>query len=389
MAVPAEQSTFTAVESSKRQALGMIRSEALLHDRVALDAITAGVWLSEREPDDHEELSNILEKIQLELPLGIRDDSMLTEEDGRTILRIVGGTIIGLLPMRGGGEDWVVAVTATVIGDEGTDELGAAVTDAVNARVPGMLFVNTHGYAAFLGAVPGRVERLDREWAGLVGAVALENHARGKQFATELAGLSLRDDVVVRYWLAERSLADDQDERAGHHDIVDAMKRYVATTPVATRPLLRVRQREESTQLELPYPRRGGTDRLVLSGRYIGADSGLDWAPAGYHYFHEIPEELAREDALRICASLNGMGRELTENNPVTTPWLLGSWQTAPGAEGWRILYHGYVPTTLRPRVDLVHVTSGIVREIWQGRRKLETILTFERTVHEEDLEEL
>lgn len=369
------------MEGSRRRALGIIRSEALLRDRAALDTIAEGVWLTEREAVDNEETERILTEIQSRLPVGIRDDSRLDEDgDGRLTLRIDGGTVIGILPMRGCGEDWVIAVFATVITEEPVEGLDSGVVDAINARVPGMLFVNTDTHAAFLGAIPGRLERLDGSWADLVGAVALENHARGRSFAGELAGVTEDDDPVVRYWKAEHAVADGGDPVAGHDELTEAMRRYVDGTPAETRPLLRVRERREATHLDLPYPRRNGADRLVLSGRYIDSDSGLDWAPAGYHYFHEMPEEMARDEALRRCESLNGMGPEISERNQVTTPWLLGSWQTTPGENGWRILYHGYVPTTLRERIDLVHVTAGIVREVWQGRRKMEALVEFERT---------
>ncbi len=386
LAEASQARTLRGVEGSRRRALGIIRSEALLRDRAALDAIATGVWLTEREPIDEEETERVLTEIQARLPVGIRDDSRLAEDDdGHLTLQIDGGTVIAILPMRGGGEDWVVAVFATVITEEPVEGLDIGVVDAINARVPGMLFVNTGTHAAFHGAIPGRLERLDGAWAELVGAVALENHARGRRFAGDLAGLAEDDDPVVRYWKAEHVVADDGDPMAGHAELTAAMRRYVDGTPAETRPLLRVRERREATHLDLPYPRRDGTERLVLSGRYIDVDSGLDWAPAGYHYFHEMPEEMTREEALRRCESLNGMGPEVSERSQVTTPWLLGSWQTTPGEHGWRILFHGYVPTTLRDRVDLTQVTAGIVREVWQGRRKMEALVEFERTFRAEE----
>lgn len=358
------------MEQRRQRALEALKFEHVLRDREALDSVVRGVRLTTREIDT-EEIAEFLSKIQDHLPDVIRDESTIREDDdGKITLLLPGGSLIGALPMQGGGENWMVAVIATTVFDGGEAELDREAVDAVNSRMPGMLFVATDSYAAFINGSATPSAKVDAAWREICVRLAIENHARARRFAAEFTGSE--DDEVTRYWRAERSIADDLDPVDANLRLLRSFKNYVKRTPEQVRPLVRLRERSDALQLEVPYYRRAGSQRIVVRGRYMDGNTGLAWAPAGMHYFAEVPEDITYQEALARVDHLNGMGPESAENDMHTTPWLLGTWQTAPGENGSRLLYHGYVPTTLVDLVDLDEVVSGIVAEVFTSRRKLD-----------------
>jgi hypothetical protein len=362
--------TFNVMEQRRRRALETLKYEHVLRERDTLDAAVNGVRLSARE-EEPEEVANFLAKLQTHLPDFIRDDSMLREDDnGKVTLVIEGGSLVGALPMRGGGENWLVVVIATTIMEAAETEFEPAAIDAVNSRMPGMLFVGGEHYAAFINGAATPTRKAGNAWRELCVRLLVENHARANRFVVELVGGE--EDEITRYWRAERSLADEVDVVEGNLRLLESFKNYLQALPEKVRPLTRLRERTEAIQIELPYYRRGGSENIVVRARYIDGNSGMTWAPAGIHYFAEIPEDLPHDTVVERASALNGMGPDSTENDMHTTPWLLGTWQSAPSANGSRLLYHGYVPSTLFGLADLDSVLAGVIREIFNSRRKLD-----------------
>jgi len=358
------------MEERRRKALEALRTEHVLRDRDLLDRAARIVTLTPREPDQ-DETAAFLEKLQHQLPDAIRDESMLREDDDNKIVLVLpGGTIVGALTMKGAGENWTMLIAATTILNGADTELDQIAVDAVNARMPGMLFVANDDYAAFITGAATPTRKADARWRELCIKLAIENHGRAKRFVTEMAGGE--EDMITRYWRAERSLTDDMDPDNGNLLLVNSLKNFATSLPEELRPQVRIREKTDTFQLEVPYYRRGRSERLIVRGRYIDGNSGLTWAPAGLHYFAEIEEEGPLEEIVAKAVMLNGMGPEKSESDVRTTPWLLGTWQSTPGATGTRLLYHGYVPSTLVEDADLDEVISGVIAEIWYSRRKLD-----------------